>query len=196
MVVNKSISFDSLPPVNRGQRPAFRKGSGSQPIGDATRPPAPLAEEVELAEDLLLVEVKLLDLGLGHELLPRQAVLLLVRVVEPQGPAQVLDQHVGRLLPQLAAGGDGVLAVGDHLVRDLAEEARHPLARAVVARDGEHHLDVVHQACCPRRGPVTPALGVSPGSGLVADRCFVADIPSRGRLCYSRSWIDWPKHIH
>ena len=116
-------------------------------LSESSANSAPLAKEVELSEDLLLVEIELLDLGLRHELLPRHAVLLLVRLVEPQRPPQVLDQDVGRLVPEPAGGRDGVLAVGDHLVGDLAEEARHALPSAVVPRNGEHHLDVVHEAC-------------------------------------------------
>ena len=122
--------------------------SRARRAGNESRPGAPpLAEEVELSKDLLLVEVELLDLGLRQELLPREAVLVLVRLVEPQRPPQVLDERVGRLVPQPAGGGDGVLAVGDHLVGDLAEEARHALPSAVVPCNGEHHLDVVHEAC-------------------------------------------------
>ena len=37
------------------------------------------------------------------------------------------------------------LTVDDHLVRELHEEHRHPIVRAVVPRNGKHHLDVVQQ---------------------------------------------------
>ena len=38
-----------------------------------------------------------------------------------------------------------VLAVRDHLVRDLGKEVGHALRRVVVAGDGVDHLDGVHQ---------------------------------------------------
>lgn len=51
-----------------------------------------LAKEVELGEDLHLVEVELLALGLGQQPVARQPVLLLVLLVQLQTELQVLDQ--------------------------------------------------------------------------------------------------------
>ena len=55
------------------------------------------------------------------------------------------------LLPESAVLHEVLLALGDHLVGDLAEKHRHALACAVVSRDRQHHLGVVHQPLCSRR---------------------------------------------
>mmetsp|Transcript_17790 Transcript_17790/g.60027 ORF Transcript_17790/g.60027 Transcript_17790/m.60027 type:complete len:645 (-) Transcript_17790:418-2352(-) len=117
------------------------------------------AEEVELAEDLHLVEIKLLPLGVRRQLLLRQAVLLLVRLRELEArlqlPHQLLlvlvPQRVEELLRHVPAhlrrrnAPDRRLAVHNHLVRDAGEERGHPLLRRIVPRDGVDHLDGVCQ---------------------------------------------------
>ena len=110
------------------------------------------AEEVEAAEDGLLVEVReLLALRVGRELLLGQAVRLLVHLVQLEAALEPLDELRGLLLPEALANvvaveaQDGLLAVQDERVRDLDEEVRHALGRVVVARDGVDHLDRVHE---------------------------------------------------
>ena len=104
-----------------------------------------LAEEVELSEDLPVVEVELLSPGLGHEPVPGDLVLLLVRHVDLENDLEVLDQLGLVLVPDLSLRQDEGLGVGDHLVGDLAEQIGHPLHGVVIPRDRVHHLDVVHQ---------------------------------------------------
>ena len=105
-----------------------------------------LAKEVKLAEDVALVEVKLLHLGLRGQFVFGDPVLLLVGVVKAQHCIQVLDERVWILLPKIAVLRHVLLALGDHLVGDFAEEDGHALGIAVVSRDCQHHFDIVHQA--------------------------------------------------
>jgi len=69
------------------------------------------AVEVELAEDDVLVEVELLALGVLGELVPREAVLLLVGLVGVERLLQRLDQLRRRLVPEAALALDGLAAV-------------------------------------------------------------------------------------
>eukprot|EP00951_Prasinocladus_malaysianus_P027986 scaffold253275_cov43-Prasinocladus_malaysianus.AAC.5 len=107
--------------------------------------PAPLGEEVELAEDRLLVKVKLATFRVLCQLVAGDPVLLLVGVVELDCRLQVGQELRLVLIPELPGRHDLLLALGDHLVGDLAEELRHALAGVVIPRDGVHHLDVVHE---------------------------------------------------
>lgn len=52
---------------------------------------------------------------------------------------------VGQVIPPPRLG-DALSAVFDHLVGDLDEECCHALVGAVVARDRQHHLHVVHES--------------------------------------------------
>ncbi len=65
-----------------------------------------------------------------------------------------------------------MLAVGDHLIRDLAEKAGHALPGAVVSRNGEHHLDVIHQTCDTSTEYLFPARRDSEASCYTRDRFF------------------------
>ncbi len=49
-----------------------------QYAGEISALESPFAKEVELAEHLLLIEVKLFDFGLCHQLLPCETILFLV----------------------------------------------------------------------------------------------------------------------
>mmetsp|Transcript_32173 Transcript_32173/g.96037 ORF Transcript_32173/g.96037 Transcript_32173/m.96037 type:complete len:696 (-) Transcript_32173:372-2459(-) len=103
------------------------------------------AEEVELAKDGILIEVKLLAARVLGERIAHGAVLLLVLAVAVDAAAQPRNQRQGGLLPEGATPGlHERAAIGDHLLGHLAEERRHPLS-AVVARNRVHHLDVVEQ---------------------------------------------------
>jgi hypothetical protein len=128
------------------------------------------AEEVELSEDLVGGELELLAFGHVHKAFFGELVLLLVRLVEVDAGLEHWDQVLGRIL--LVAPKDIVvlhfvlegsedldvsfldlfvvqdveLAVGDHLVGDLDEEASHSVVGVVVTSDGVDHLDAVHQS--------------------------------------------------
>eukprot|EP00962_Isochrysis_galbana_P033476 scaffold11206_cov117-Isochrysis_galbana.AAC.17 len=104
------------------------------------------AEEVEFAEDDILVEVKLLALGILGECIPHASILLLVLPVAVDAHPQPGDQVRHLLLPERAANLHVGTAVRDHLLRHLAEKCRHALCRVVVAGNCVHHLDVVEQA--------------------------------------------------
>ena len=80
------------------------------------------AEEVELAEDHVLVEVELLALGRLGQLRAHLPVARLVLRVGLEARAQLADQLGRRLLPQVAARLDRLAARGDHLLGDLAEQ--------------------------------------------------------------------------
>ena len=66
------------------------------------------AEEVELAEDDILVEVELLALWVVRELLPHQGVGCLVLLVRLQAGAQVGEDLLRGLLPHVAWLGLGL----------------------------------------------------------------------------------------
>lgn len=61
-----------------------------------------LAKEIELAEYLALVEIKLLHFGLGHQLVLGETILLLVGVVQLEARFQSLQQIANILIPQSA----------------------------------------------------------------------------------------------
>eukprot|EP00968_Pinguiococcus_pyrenoidosus_P007308 scaffold486_cov254-Pinguiococcus_pyrenoidosus.AAC.1 len=106
------------------------------------------AEEIELAEDLVGLEVELLALRVLLQLALGQPVLLLIRLVELEARLQLPHQILRVLLPQrlhVLPARDGVLAVADDLIRDLGEQLGHPLVRVVVPGDGVDHLDGVHE---------------------------------------------------
>lgn len=71
--------------------------------------------------------------------------------LEAAGPEELYGENKRRrgrrahLIPQLPGSQHILLAVGDHLVGHFAKERGHALGGVVVARDGVHHLDVVHQ---------------------------------------------------
>ena len=125
-------------------------------------------EEVEAAENLSGGEVELLGLGHVLETLLGELVLGLVGLVESLALLHDIDElimgdDIG--LPEdgvvqagasflrfggfaggvLLEGQDVHLAVDDHLVGDLDEEAGHAFVGVVVASDGVDHLDGVHQ---------------------------------------------------
>ena len=88
------------------------------------------AEQVELAEDGRLIKVELLALGLREQLVARRVVVLLVELVELEAQVQPLEELRDVLVPHLdrrVGAHQVLLAVPDHLVRDLAEERRHAL---------------------------------------------------------------------
>ena len=76
------------------------------------------------------------------ELAPREAVLLLVRLVEPDAGVELPDELVRLLLPHvlLDALDDVLPAADDHLVGNLRQHVRHPLLGVVVPGDGVDHL--------------------------------------------------------
>jgi hypothetical protein len=106
------------------------------------------AEEVELAEDRHLVEVELLSVRGGQQLVLGHAVLLLHVLVQPQALVHAQQQSGGVASPDRVRRLCAVevqLTLGHHLVGDLREQHRHALARAIVPPDRVHHLDRVHQ---------------------------------------------------
>lgn len=131
------------------------------------------AEQLEFAEDLIGREVELFSLWHSLETLLGKVVLLDVslfqvlallkhgnelvwRVLSIVPQVAVVDNHFLawlwvhgslRILTQLDAAeiDDVILAIEDHLVGDLLEEARHALVGVVVSSDGVDHLDRVHQ---------------------------------------------------
>mmetsp|Transcript_29962 Transcript_29962/g.85653 ORF Transcript_29962/g.85653 Transcript_29962/m.85653 type:complete len:253 (-) Transcript_29962:15-773(-) len=75
-------------------------------------------------------------------------VLLLVSLVQLQAGLQVLDQLQGAFLPQalwLVPIQHALLAVRDHLLRNLREQVGHPLGSVVIPGDCVDHLDRVHE---------------------------------------------------
>ena len=123
------------------------------------------AEEIELSEDLVWGELKLLALRHVHESLLGELVLLQVSSVEIDARLKHWNKLFWRvefvipkdvitlwalLLAVTVSDSDEVqnvvLAVVDHLVRDLHEETGHSLVGVVVSGDGVDHLDTVHQS--------------------------------------------------
>ena len=153
--------------VVRGQLLELRRRrEGVDELDDAA------AVEVHAPKDGRVVEVELLRGGRRAERLLREAVVLLVRLVELEHVLEARDEHGHVLAPQVASrrrhrrrvelerllelgdarglAGRGRrehvrLGVRDHLVRDLDEEVRHALGRVEVARDCVHHLERVEQ---------------------------------------------------
>ena len=131
------------------------------------------AEQLEFAEDLVGREVELFGLWHSLETLLGEIVLLDVSVFQVLALLKHGDEFVRRVLsivPQVAVVDhhllawlrvhgslgvltqldaaeidDVVLAIEDHLVGDLLEEARHALVGVVVSSDGMDHLNRVHQ---------------------------------------------------
>lgn len=123
------------------------------------------AEEIELAEDLVGGELELLALWHVHKSLLGDLVLFLVGSVELEAGLEDGDELLRRVLivvPQdiiihdlltglVSALTDSaevqnvVLAVVDHLLSDLDEQASHSIVGVVVSGDGVDHLDAVHQ---------------------------------------------------
>ena len=105
---------------------------------------APSLEQTEPAEDLVLVEVKLPELGnLRGELLFGRLVLGVVLVVQRDYQTQVTEELSLVVGPRVRPGVHEVrLAAREHLVGDLGEQPGHALGCVVVPGDGVHHLDV------------------------------------------------------
>lgn len=61
------------------------------------------------------------------QLVPLEAILLLVGLIEVNSSCKVIQQSNLVLVPQLAGQEDVLLAVPDHLVRHLLEQDSHPL---------------------------------------------------------------------
>ena len=104
------------------------------------------AEQVELAKNVALIEIKLLHFGLGRKLFFGDAVLFLVGLIQTERRMQVLQQGLNRLIPESTVLHHVLLALRDHLICDLAEKYRHALGCTVITRNCQHHLGVVHQA--------------------------------------------------
>eukprot|EP00967_Tisochrysis_lutea_P046109 scaffold55939_cov30-Tisochrysis_lutea.AAC.1 len=104
------------------------------------------AEQVKLSKDYVLVEVELLALGVLGERIAYGTVLLLVLAIAVDAHSQPGDQIGDLLLPERTANLDVGAAVGDHLLRHLAEKSCHTLSGIVIAGNGVHHLDVVEKA--------------------------------------------------
>ncbi len=123
------------------------------------------AEEVELSEDLVGGEFELLTLWHVHKSLLGDLVLLLVSLVKLEAAFKDGDELIGRVLvvaPKdfvtddslaglLSALSDSsevqnvVLAVVDHLLSDLYEEASHTIVSIIVPGNGVNHLYAVHE---------------------------------------------------
>ena len=123
-------------------------------------------EQVELAEDLVGRELELLALRHVHKALLGDLVLLLVSLVEFEAALKdgdellrwvlimvpqdvIVDDPLASLVGALSDSSevkDVVLAVVDHLLGDLNEEAGHAVVSVVVSRDGVDHLDTVHES--------------------------------------------------
>jgi len=126
----------------------------------------PAAEEIKLAEDLVGRELELLALWHVHKSLLGYLILLLVGRVQLKARLEDWDELLRRVLvmvPEdvvvhdLLAGlvsaltdpaevEDVVLAVVDHLLGDLHEQASHSIVSVIVSGDGVDHLDAVHQS--------------------------------------------------
>ena len=128
-------------------------------------------EEVEATEDLRRRKVELLGLRHMLESLLSELVLVHISLMQfearsehrdqlimgdlPMVPKDGIIQATGVLLPArllrhirrnaLLEREDVCLAVDDHLVGDLNEEAGHALVSVVVSGDGVDHLDTVHE---------------------------------------------------
>ena len=110
-----------------------------------------LAIQIKLAKNAALIEIKLLHFGLTLKLFLRDTIQLLIGIVQPEAHFKPLQKVLRILVPKLDLAALRVrvfhvsLACLDHLVRNFDEESCHVLLCAVVARNSEHHLDVVHE---------------------------------------------------
>jgi len=119
------------------------------------------AEELELSEDSVWRELKLLTLWHVHKSLLGELILLDVSLLKINAalenwnelvwwelliiPKDIIREH-GSLLDwltscQLPEVEDVELALGDHLIGDLDKETCHSLVGVVVSSDGVDHLD-------------------------------------------------------
>lgn len=123
------------------------------------------AEEVKLSEDLVGRELELFTLWHVHETLLGDLVLFLVGLVELEAGLENWDQlfrWIVIVVPQDIVVDDFLarvdsafsdsleienvlLAVVDHLLGDLDEQASHAIVSVIVPGDGMDHLDAVHQ---------------------------------------------------
>ena len=95
--------------------------------------------------ELVLLEISLVKLDAALKNL--NELIAWIKIVVPKNIVTLWCAFLAGLsLSDSSEVEDGELAIGDHLVGDLSEQAGHSLVGVIVSGDGVDHLDTVHQS--------------------------------------------------